>query len=60
MIYTTYLHCEMSNNLLCQCMQVLYRDVLTSDLRGEGRRDWDADVRYGVKKNHMIHWNRLN
>ena len=32
----------------------LFWDVLTSGLRGEGRRDWEVYLRYGVKKNHMI------
>ena len=32
----------------------LFGDVLTSGIRGEGRRDWKVDLRYGVKKNNMI------
>ena len=32
----------------------LIGDVLTCGLREEGRRDWEVDLRYGVKKNHMI------
>ena len=31
----------------------LLGDVLTCGLRGEGRRDLEVDLRYGVKKNHM-------
>ena len=38
---------------LCVCAG-LFGDVLTYGLRGEGRRDWEVDLRYGVKKNHMI------
>ena len=33
----------MSNNLLCECI-----------LRGKGKCDKEVDLRYGVKKNHMI------
>ena len=32
----------------------LFGDVLTCGLRGKGRRDWEVDLRYGVKKNNMI------
>ena len=32
----------------------LFWDVLTCGLRGEGRRDFEEDLRHGVKKNHMI------
>ena len=27
-----------------------FGDVLTCGLRGEGRRDWEVDLRYGVKR----------
>ena len=52
MIYTIYLR-EMSNNLLYECAG-LFQDVLTCGLRGEGRRDWEIDFMFGLKKNHMI------
>ena len=32
----------------------LIGDLLICGLRGEGRRDWEVDLKYGVKKNHMI------
>ena len=32
----------------------LFGNVLTCGLRGEGRRDFEVDLRYGVKNNHMI------
>ena len=31
-----------------------FGDVLICGLRREGRRDWEIDLRYGVKKNYMI------
>ena len=37
------------------CVNVgLFGDVLTYGFRGEGRRDLEVDLRYGVKKNHLI------
>ena len=38
---------------VCVCAG-FFGDVLTCGLRGEGRRDWEIDFRYGEKKNHMI------
>ena len=32
----------------------MFGDVLTYGLRGKCRRDWEVDLKYGVKKNHMI------
>ena len=32
----------------------LFGDILTFGLRGEGRKYWEVDLRYGVKKNHMF------
>ena len=32
----------------------LFGDILTCGLTGEGRMDWEVDLRYGVKKNHKI------
>ena len=32
----------------------LFEDVLTCGLREEGRRDWEINLRYGVKDNYMI------
>ena len=46
----------MLNNLLCEYMRV-FRFVLgciKMCLRGEGRRDWEVDLRYEGKKKHMI------
>ena len=33
---------------------VLFGDVLICGSRGEGRRNWEVNLRYGEKKNHMI------
>ena len=38
---------------VCVCAG-LFGDVLTCGLRVEGRKDWEVDLRYGEKKNHMI------
>ena len=32
----------------------MFGDVNTCGLRGEGRRDWEVGLRYGVRMNHMI------
>ena len=37
----------------CVCAG-LFGDVLKCGLRGEGRKDWEVDLRYGAKKNLMI------
>ena len=34
-------------------MPVLFGDVQTSGLRGEGRREWEEGLMYGVKMNYM-------
>ena len=38
----------------------LFGDKLICGLRGESRRNWEVNLRYGVKKNHMITLERLN
>ena len=32
----------------------MFGDVIKCGLRGEGRRDCEVDLSYGVKKKHMI------
>ena len=40
---------------VCVCAG-LFGVVLTIGLRGEGRRGWEEDLGYGVKKNYMVTW----
>ena len=50
----TCVRCQITYCLsVCVCAG-LFVDVITCGLRGKSRRDWEVDLRYGVKKNHMI------